>query len=120
MFTLGALIFLIYDENHHPQLLVFMLASTLAAAAGAWFFLRSSSVIGRVSSIIGSLIAAAIINGISNATWDWHAYYGYPKPDEAWYKTLGISIVGILFWILLPLWPAIIALIRREKTRQMT
>ena len=35
MYTLGAWIFMIFDENHHPHLLAFMLASILAAAAAA-------------------------------------------------------------------------------------
>ena len=118
MFAMGAWIFMVYDENHHPYLLAFMLASTLAAAGGAWIFLRSSSVKGRILAIVGSFIAAAIIGGICNASWDWYAYYGIPKPDEAWYLTLGMSILGILFWILIFFWPALIGVIRRITTRR--
>jgi hypothetical protein len=118
MFTMGAWIWMTYDENHHPYLLAFMLASTLAAAGGAWIFLRSSSAKVRILSIVGGFIAVAIIGGICYATWDWRAYYGFPKPDEVWYKTLGIPIIGILFWLPILFWPALIGAIHRMTAQR--
>jgi len=119
MYAMGAWVFMIYDENHHPFLPGFVLASILVAVGGAWFFLRSTSLKGRVFSIMGSYISGSIISGISYATWDWHAYNGLPKPEEAWYQTLGMTMIGILFWLLILFWPALIAVIQRIFTRRM-
>lgn len=118
MFAFVGFVGLIYDENHHPQLLWFMFAATMAISAGAWLFLRSSSIRGRVIPIVGSFISAVIISGICWNTWDWHAYNDIPKPDEAWYATLGISIARITFWILILFWPALIALTHRITIRR--
>lgn len=112
MFTLGSWTFLIFDENHHPYLPLFILATTLAASAGAWFFLRSASLLSRVISIITSFIGVAVITGISYATWDWRAYYGLPPSDQV-LNNLGLAPIGVLLWLLILFWPAWIALARR-------
>lgn len=120
MFAFGGLVNMIYDENHHPYLLLFMLASTLVAGAGAWFFLRSSSVQARVFSITGGFILPAIISGISYATWDWAAYYGLPQTDKTWYESLGVSITMITIWLIILFWPVIIDVIHRIVRKQQT
>ena len=113
MFAFVGFVYLIYDENHHPNLLLFMAASTLAVAGGVWFFLRSSSLKGRVFSIVGGFIAAAIAGNICYATWDWYAYNGYPKPDEAWYEALGMLIIWTAFYLAILFWPVIIDISHR-------
>jgi hypothetical protein len=118
MFALGGFASLIYDENHHPQLLWFMLITTLAISAGAWFFLRCSSLKGRVFSIIGSFVASVVISSICEATWDFHAYHGLPEPTRTWYQSLGVSIMILTFWLALLFWPAIIAAIRKLVLRR--
>ena len=96
-----------FDENHHPLLMLFILSATLATSAGAWFFLRSGSLKGRFLSIIVSFMAAAVIGAISWATWSWHEYYGFPKPDT-WYQSMGVSIPMLLMWLLFLFWFALI------------
>jgi len=118
MFAMGAWIWMTYDENHHPYLLAFMLASTLAAAGGAWIFLRSSSSKGRILSIVGGFVAVAIIGGIVSSILDWFANYDLPEPDEAGYKIFGIPIIGILFWIPILFWPALIGAVHRMTARR--
>jgi hypothetical protein len=117
MYAFGAFMALIYDENHHPYLLVFMAITTLIVTAGAWFFLRSSNMIGRVLSIAVSFIAASVPMEISYLTWDWRAYYGLPSP-ETWSDNLGVAPIGILFWLLVLFWPALIGLLHRITPRQ--
>ncbi len=117
MYAFGAFMSLIYDENHNPYLLAFMAVTTLIVTAGAWFFLRSSNMIGRILSIAVSFIAASIPMGISYLTWDWRAYYGLPSP-ETWHDNLGVAPIGILFWLLILFWPALIGLLHRITPRQ--
>ena len=113
MYTFIAFVYLIYDENHHPQLLLFMSASTLAIAAGVWFFLRSASLKGRVASIVGGFLAGNIIDQVCSNTWDAGAYYGLPEVSTAWYMTVfrTLMILSVLSVILL--WPAVIGIYRR-------
>jgi hypothetical protein len=117
MFTLGAWIFMGGGEDHHPQWLLFLFASTLIISIGAWCFLRSSSLTGRVLSIVISFIASAVPMAISYLTWDWRAYYGLP-PAESWNDNLGVAPIGVLFWLLILFWPALIALIHHITIRR--
>jgi hypothetical protein len=112
MFTLETWVLMIYDENHHPYLLAFILASALVASGGVWFFLRSSNLWGRILSLTGGFITEAILSGIAWTTWSWHEYYGFPKPEH-WYEDWGISYIAVTFWLVILFWPALIALIRR-------
>jgi hypothetical protein len=111
MFAFGGFTGLIYDENHHPLLLWFMLASTLAISAGAWFFLRSSSLKGRIMAILGGCAGAMVISSICDATWDFHAYHGLTPTIRPWYESFGITISIIIFWLGILFWPILIALI---------
>jgi hypothetical protein len=79
------------DENHHPYLLVFIIASTLAVCAGVWFYFRQTAAIQRVLSLITGLIAMMVIVGINSATWDWRAYYNLPE------SAYDISPMGVAF-----------------------
>jgi hypothetical protein len=114
MFAFVGFMGLIYDENHHPQLLWFMLASILTISAGVWFFLRSSSLKGRVFAIIGSFVGAVVISSICDATWDFHAYHGLTPTVRPWYLTILI----LAFWLGILFWPALIALIHRLTNRR--
>jgi hypothetical protein len=118
MYALGAWVFMIYDENHHPQLLAFMLASTLVAAGAAWVFLRSSSKRGRALATIAGFAIALIVDRISTATWDWREYYGLPARPTTWHTEAWNSTRILLFWGIILFWPSIIELIRRKTVRR--
>jgi hypothetical protein len=117
MFSMGGFIFSGGGEDHHPQWLLFSIAATLIVSIGAWCFLRSSSLRGRVLSIAVSFILSAVPMGISYLTWDWRAYYGLP-PAESWRGNLGVGPEGVLFWLLIMFWPALIALIHHLINRR--
>jgi len=118
LYALAGWMSMIYDENHHPYLLVFMLASTLVTAGVAWFFLRSSSIKGRILAIVGGFMIALIIGSICEATWDWHEYYGIAKQPTTWYKQVWNRITILFFWGVFLFWPSIVELIRRKTTRR--
>jgi uncharacterized membrane protein YozB (DUF420 family) len=80
IYTFVAFVLLIYDENHHPYLFLFMTASTIILSAGAWLFLRSGETRKRVASLLAGFVLAFTVLFVCESTWDWHAYYGYPKP----------------------------------------
>ena len=111
MFAFAGFMGMIYDENHHPQLFWFMLASIFTISAGAWFFLRSSSLKGRILAILGGFAGAGIISWICDSTWDFHAYYGLTPTIRPWYQSLGITMAILTFWLGIVFWPIIIALI---------
>ena len=118
MYVPGAWMFMIYDENHHPDLLAFMLASTLVTAGAAWFFLRSSNIRGRNLTIVAGFMIAMIVGSICDATWDWHEYHGIPKQPTTWYKLVWNRIMILFFWGIILFWPSIVELIRRKTTRR--
>ena len=121
MYTFIAFVFLIYDENHHPYLLVFMTASTLALAAGAWFFLRSASLKTRILSMFGGLTSGMIIDQICNKTWDAAAYYGFPEgPPDPWYLTVFRTFTILSFFAVILLWPAFISLFQYIINKRTT
>ena len=118
MYPFIAFVFLIYDENHHPYLLIFMSASTLAIAAGAWFFLRSTSLKGRVASILGGFVASNVIGQVCDNTWDARAYYGLPEGSTPWYMTVFRTFMILSFFSVILLWPAAISLYQRIIRRR--
>jgi hypothetical protein len=118
LYALGGWVSMIYDENHHPYLLVFMLASTLVTAGTAWFFLRSSSIRGRILAIVGGFMITIIISSICYATWDWHEYHGIAKQPTTWYRQVWNRIMLLFFWGIFLLWPFIAESIRRKTTHR--
>ena len=122
MYTFIGLMFLIYDSNHHPYLLVFIWTSALIIAAGAWFFLRSSNLKSRSLSLViacglawaGNRVLAWIISSIWGVTWDYHAYYGLPHIVKPWYTTVRIGLSILSFYGVFLFWPTIIQVIRER------
>lgn len=111
---------LIYDENHHPYLLVFIAASTLVICMAVWVFLQSPSswkrVIALIAGFVGTLILSNIsyLNNMSYATRDYAAYHGLSlAPPQPWYTA---AFDGIIGWTLLysgiMYWPVVIGLVR--------
>jgi hypothetical protein len=103
-----------YDENHHPYLLVFIIASTLAVCAGAWFYFRQTVFIQRVLSLVAGLIALVVIGGINSATWDWRAYYNLPENAHE-FSIIGVALYALIFAVMCLI--GYLAQKRQEKTR---
>lgn len=121
MYTFIAFVFLIYDENHHPYLLIFMAMATLAITAGTWFFLQSAHLKSRILSILGGLVAGYLIGTICDRTWDAAAYYDLPKgPPDPWFMTLYRTFMILAFFAAILFWPALIALFQRINSQRTT
>ena len=120
IYAFVAFVTLIYDENHHPYLLVFMAASTLVICMTVWVFLQSASSWKRAIALIAGFVMTLVLsnisylNNISYATRDYAAYLGLPpSPPQPWYTALN----GVIGWTILysgiMFWPALIGLVRR-------
>lgn len=120
IYAFVAFVLLIYDENHHPYLLVFMAASTLVVCMTVWVFLQSASRWKRATALIAGFVVTIILNNISYlikisyATRDYAAYLGLPpSPPQPWYAALN----GVIGWTILysgiMFWPMIIGMARR-------
>jgi hypothetical protein len=118
MYTFGAYAELVYDENHHPLLLIFMAVSTILIAAGAWMFLQSNTTWKQILSLLLGFVAAHITSSISMATWDWETYYGFPKSaPQAWYVSVLGDFPMFLIWSAVLFWPAIVGLAHYTTSR---
>jgi hypothetical protein len=84
--------FMLSDENHHPYLLAFIAATTLALSLGAWGYFRSTSPLRRVLALLGGVFLAILLAVINNATWDYRAYYNLPESAS------NVSLVGLVFF----------------------
>jgi hypothetical protein len=79
IYTFVAFVLLIYDENHHLYLFLFMIASTVILSASAWFFLRSIDTREQVASLLAGFVLSFTVMMIGESTWDWRTYYGHPR-----------------------------------------
>lgn len=95
VFTIYASFYMVYDEIHNPFLLLFMLATTLAACLGVWGYYRSALPLQRVGFLIGGLAVMMGIDILCSLTWDFAAYYGLPE-GSAWLDLPGIVMIGVL------------------------
>ena len=95
MYSFLAWLGVMYDENHHPYLLVFIIASTLAVSAGAWFYFRRTAAIQRVLSLVTGLIALMVFSRINSATWDWRAYYNLPE-NAYDISPVGVGVIALI------------------------
>lgn len=93
IYTFLAWQFVMYDENHHPYLLFFILASTLAACTGAWFYFHLWGATQRISALLAGLAIMLALSIINEATWDRRAYYNMPESAGQ------INPVGVLLLI---------------------
>jgi hypothetical protein len=97
IYILYSFVYMLYDSNHNPYLLILITASTLAVSLGAWAYFRANSPLRRVLSLIEGLLLATIVSIIDNATWDFSAYYGLPEGAG------NANLVGIIFFVVLAL-----------------
>jgi hypothetical protein len=113
LYTFGGFIFLIFDENHHPYLIAFMVAVTFVIAGSIWAYMKSANTGKRVISLLSGFVVSYIIVRICDATWDSAAYYGFrPSSPEQWYIEVYRAVLVIAFWAVLMFWPVLIGLIR--------
>lgn len=113
VFTFFAFIFMVYDENHHPLLLLFIGASALIASAGAWAYFRLKSSIPRALTLAASLLVLAVLSTWSYATWDYRAYYNLPAGPTVEWQTMWTTLVVALVMLV----PALAAWLRRRTHR---
>jgi hypothetical protein len=101
IYILYAHVFILYDENHHPYLLAFIALTALATALGAWGYFRSDTPLRRVLSLVGGLVFAAVLSGISYATWDYRAYYGLPEGgmDDSLVMLIFIAAMALIMGV---------------------
>ena len=92
--------FLLYDENHNPNLWAFMIISTLAACAAAWFYFRLAAPMWRALVLVVGLLTLFAIDKVNNATWDFRAYYNLPEGDSS-FNPLGLMMLVLLLGLLL-------------------
>ena len=113
-YILYGCVFMLYDEDHHPYLLVFIAATTLAISLGAWGYFSTASPMRRVLALGGGLFLAAVLGGISNTTWDYRTYYGLPEGAQ------NISLAGVIFAVVLTLLMLGIGLLSLWRYRRNT
>jgi hypothetical protein len=118
IYTLFASVLLGYDENRHPYLFLFMIVSTIILSTSVWFFLRSIDTRKRVLSLLSGFVLAFAVSYISDATWDWHAYYGYPKPPaEPMYMLILRYAAFLVFYGAILFLPALLGLARHSYNK---
>ena len=100
IYLLYGWMYIIYDENHHPLLLFFIAATTLAVSLGAWGYFRAGSPMRRMLALVGGMLLATAISAINYATWDYRAYYGLPESGQV-FDPLGFiffTVIALLFF----------------------
>jgi hypothetical protein len=97
LYILYSYLFMLYDENHNPYLLLLMVATTLCVSLGAWGYFRAASPMRRVLALVGGFLLVMIVSAIDSATWDFRAYYNLPESGH------NVSLVGYIFFIILAL-----------------
>jgi hypothetical protein len=65
VYTFYAAFYLIFDEVHHPFLLLIMVATTLVVCLGAWGYFRSALPLHRVGFLVGGLALSIGLNFIT-------------------------------------------------------
>jgi hypothetical protein len=118
IFAFPAWMALLYDENHHPYLLFFMLGSTLALSLGAYLYLRGTSLAKRMVSLVGGLLVALTFGWICEGTWDYRAYYGFTTPPDPWYMSILRWTVALIMIAFILFGPAIVSILRKIKSQR--
>jgi len=114
IYTFVGWIMLLYDENHSPYLIPFMIASTLAISASVWVFMRRTKTLHRFLALLSGFAASLVITRICESTWDFAAYYGLPAgPSTPWYDSILDIVVLTGFWGIILFWPSLLGFVRR-------
>jgi hypothetical protein len=119
MYTLVGFVMLLYDENHSPYWIGFMIISTLTIAASVWFFMMSTKASVRFIALVTGFVTSLAINWICDTTWDFAAYYGLPvAPPAPWYDSIIKSMAIAIVWGGILIWPAAIDSLRRSLSSE--
>ncbi len=70
LYILYSFVYMLFDENHHPRLLMLIAATTLVICLGAWGYYRLTGPLRRVLALLGGLLGATALSVFSEATWD--------------------------------------------------
>ena len=97
IYVLYAHLYMLFDSDHNPHLLILIVATTLGVSLGAWGYFRAGSPMRRMLALMGGLGLVIIVSIVDNATWDFAAYYNLPEGGPS------ASLVGIIFFIVLAL-----------------
>jgi hypothetical protein len=90
-------VYMLYDSNHHPYVMVFIAATTLGISLGAWGYFRAAAPLTRILALLAGLFVATVLSAINEATWDFGAYYGLPESAQK------VNLIGFVFLIVLAL-----------------
>jgi hypothetical protein len=93
LYLVYAFVFMLYDENHSPYLLILIAATTLVAGQGAAGYFRAASPLDRVWALIGGLVRMAIIGWVNNFIGGDQTYPGLPANGQ------NPNLLGIVFFI---------------------
>jgi hypothetical protein len=96
-----------------------MIASTIIFFASVWFFLWSIDTRKQVLSLLLGFVLAFAVTIICDATWDYFAYYGYPKPPaEAAYVSIIRYVAFLVFYGGILFLPTFLDVIRRAPATE--
>jgi hypothetical protein len=119
MYTLVGFVMLLYDENHSPYLIGFMIVSTLTICTSVWAFMKSTKPSARFLALLTGFVAGLAIDRICGTTWDFAGYYGLPSPPPApWYDSMFEIMVFTAVWGGILILPAVIGLVRGSLTSE--
>jgi hypothetical protein len=119
MYTFVGFAMLLYDENHSPYLIGFMIVSTLTISASVWAFMKSTKPSGRFLTLLTGFVACLAIDRICGTTWDFAGYYGLPStPPAPWYDFMFEMMVFTAVWGGILILPALIGLVRHSLSSE--
>lgn len=98
-----------YDENHHPQLAAYMLASTVVLSAGALLYLRSRRRWQQIGSLLLGFYLSVIVQDIVN-----HAYWS-TRLESGGGSRIWVTAMFATAYAAVMLAPALLALLHRFR-----
>lgn len=114
IYTFLGFMLVLYDENHSPYLIAFMIVSTLVISVSVWVFMRSIKAGTRIIALLSGFVAGLVIDRISQSTWDFAAYYGLPRGASlSFFDSLMEVILFSVIWGGLLFFPALVGLLRQ-------
>lgn len=113
LYILYSFVYMLFDENHHPRLLMLIAATTLVICLGAWGYYRLTGPLRRVLALLGGLLGATALSVFSEATWNSSAYYGLPESAQ------NVNLVSLIAFAILAAMMLGNALLTRWRQRKL-